>query len=67
MKPDSEMHLETALTPASCGSFTSFAELIARADAAIYRSKRAGKNCFCLHGESQTMCIPPARMDEHKV
>jgi diguanylate cyclase (GGDEF)-like protein len=34
-------------------------ELIAYADAAMYRSKRAGKNCFCLHGESQTMCISP--------
>lgn len=39
-------------------------ELIAHADAAMYRSKRAGKNCFCLHGESRTVCISPIRANE---
>jgi diguanylate cyclase (GGDEF)-like protein len=32
-------------------------ELVARADAAMYRSKRAGTNCFCLEEESQTVSI----------
>lgn len=39
-------------------------ELIAHADAAMYRSKRAGKNCFCLHGESRTVCITPTCANE---
>jgi diguanylate cyclase (GGDEF)-like protein len=30
-------------------------ELVAHADAAMYRSKRAGRNCFCLDGELQTL------------
>jgi diguanylate cyclase (GGDEF)-like protein len=32
-------------------------ELVAHADAAMYRSKRAGRNCFCLDGETQTVSI----------
>jgi diguanylate cyclase (GGDEF)-like protein len=32
-------------------------ELVAHADAAMYRSKRAGKNCFCLDGGPQTASI----------
>jgi diguanylate cyclase (GGDEF)-like protein len=32
-------------------------ELVAHADAAMYRSKRAGRNCFCLNGELQTASI----------
>jgi diguanylate cyclase (GGDEF)-like protein len=30
-------------------------ELVAHADAAMYRSKRTGRNCFCLDGELQTL------------
>jgi diguanylate cyclase (GGDEF)-like protein len=32
-------------------------ELVAHADAAMYQSKRAGRNCFCLNGELQTASI----------
>lgn len=32
-------------------------ELVACADAAMYRSKRAGRNCFCLNEELQTSSI----------
>lgn len=37
------------------GSGRTVDELVAHADAAMYRSKRAGKNCFCLDGESKTV------------
>jgi diguanylate cyclase (GGDEF)-like protein len=32
-------------------------EMVAHADAAMYRSKRAGRNCFSLNGETQTVSI----------
>jgi diguanylate cyclase (GGDEF)-like protein len=39
-------------------------ELVAHADAAMYRSKRAGRNCFCLNGELQTASILSMHADE---
>jgi diguanylate cyclase (GGDEF)-like protein len=33
-------------------------ELVAHADAAMYRAKRAGRNCYCLNGELQAASIP---------
>ena len=42
-------------------------ELVARADAAMYRSKRAGTNFFDLDGESQTLSIHTASVKEYRV
>lgn len=39
-------------------------ELIAHADAAMYRSKRAGKNCFCLDEELQMVSSLSMRTGE---
>lgn len=39
-------------------------ELVARADAAMYLSKRAGTNCCCLDGEPQTVSILSVRTNE---
>lgn len=41
-------------------------ELVAHADAAMYRSKRAGRNCFCLNGELQTTNIPSTPASEYR-
>ncbi len=41
-------------------------ELVARADAAMYRSKRAGRNCFCLDGEPPTVSILAAPVKEYR-
>jgi diguanylate cyclase (GGDEF)-like protein len=40
-------------------------ELVARADAAMYRSKRAGRNCFDLDKESQNVSILCASAKEY--
>ncbi len=40
-------------------------ELIAQADAAMYQSKRAGRNCFCLDEEPQTVSILAASAKEY--
>jgi diguanylate cyclase (GGDEF)-like protein len=39
-------------------------ELVARADAAMYRSKRAGRNCLDLDEESQNVCVLTASANE---
>ena len=41
-------------------------ELVAQADAAMYRSKRSGSNCFCLDGEPQTVTILTPRSHKRK-
>jgi diguanylate cyclase (GGDEF)-like protein len=38
-------------------------ELVAHADAAMYRSKRAGRNYFCLDGEPQTLNAASTHMN----
>lgn len=40
-------------------------ELIAHADAAMYKSKRTGRNYFCLDGESQTVSLLAVSTKEH--
>ncbi|MHB8533918.1 MAG: diguanylate cyclase domain-containing protein [Sulfuricaulis sp.] len=40
-------------------------ELVAQADAAMYQSKRAGRNRFCVDGEPQTLSIFVASEKEH--
>ena len=40
-------------------------ELVARADAAMYRSKRAGRNCFDLDEESRKLSILTASVKEY--
>jgi diguanylate cyclase (GGDEF)-like protein len=41
-------------------------ELVAHADAAMYRSKRAGRNSFCLDGELCTANISAAHAGEYR-
>jgi predicted signal transduction protein with EAL and GGDEF domain len=42
-------------------------ELVAHADAAMYRSKRSGRNCFCLNGVLQTASISSTQASEYRV
>ncbi len=42
-------------------------DLIAQADAAMYQSKRSGRNCFCLDGETQIVDTPTASARERNV
>jgi len=41
-------------------------ELVAHADAAMYRAKRAGRNCYCLNGELQAASIPSTHASEYR-
>jgi diguanylate cyclase (GGDEF)-like protein len=41
-------------------------ELVAHADAAMYRSKRSGRNCFCLNGELQMASISSTSASEYR-
>jgi diguanylate cyclase (GGDEF)-like protein len=41
-------------------------ELVAHADAAMYRSKRSGRNFFCLDGELQTVSLSIMQATEYR-
>lgn len=41
-------------------------ELVAHADAAMYRSKRAGRNFFCLNGELRSAIISSTHASEYR-